>query len=419
MDYLRYTLSIDNKTMKKYGQSIIEYLLIAVLVILGIVIMGAYVLRSTNAHFKLWDQGVQDAFQENLIQANQNNVPFIPTNCNCTNAPLSCGLATLTSQCAGNKRAYSHTCTPNQGCDGEAASFCVYDESCCQKYYQQSCGINTLPPPTPTGSINGTGPGGNDLPSGTTCFTYASNSCYYGQMTWGTQCSTLPIACCPLSTCNASCTGVNLVSNSAVACPRSPQTEETGLLESEPISYVANSSACCTSNCSTTPCQYYCNQDAGYLPKYGANGAIVGCINTFNVAADLTGEISTTTKTKNGIKTKTSTTGCSTTIETTTISTGATTTTVTPAQGACNCSSAYQTNSNSPTITKNDCSFNICASSSNITIETATASPTDASYYSCACKNDTPGCLVSPPQCSSSFCAVPSAPCQVTFTVAT
>ena len=33
----------------------IEYSLIAVLVILGIVIMGPYVLRSVGAHFKLWD----------------------------------------------------------------------------------------------------------------------------------------------------------------------------------------------------------------------------------------------------------------------------------------------------------------------------------------------------------------------------
>jgi Flp pilus assembly pilin Flp len=55
--------------MNKHGQSIIEYVLIAVLVILGIVIMGPYVLRSVNAHFKLWDDGVQDSFTENITQA--------------------------------------------------------------------------------------------------------------------------------------------------------------------------------------------------------------------------------------------------------------------------------------------------------------------------------------------------------------
>jgi hypothetical protein len=50
--FLGYTLFIDNKIMNKRGQSIIEYALIAVLVILGIYFMGPYVLRSVGAHFK-------------------------------------------------------------------------------------------------------------------------------------------------------------------------------------------------------------------------------------------------------------------------------------------------------------------------------------------------------------------------------
>jgi len=48
--------------MNERGQSIIEYTLIAVLVILGIVYMGPYALRSVNAYFKLWDDSVQDSF---------------------------------------------------------------------------------------------------------------------------------------------------------------------------------------------------------------------------------------------------------------------------------------------------------------------------------------------------------------------
>ena len=62
----------------------IEYIFIAILVILGIVIMGPYVLRSVNAHFKLWDESVQDSSTENLTQAPASDVPKINTNCTCT-----------------------------------------------------------------------------------------------------------------------------------------------------------------------------------------------------------------------------------------------------------------------------------------------------------------------------------------------
>ena len=52
--------------LRKKGQSFIEYSIIAVLVILGVVVMGPYVLRSINAHFKMWDDQVQDSHNERL-----------------------------------------------------------------------------------------------------------------------------------------------------------------------------------------------------------------------------------------------------------------------------------------------------------------------------------------------------------------
>ncbi len=48
----------------RHGQSLIEYSLIVLLVILGIVVMGPYVLRSINAHFKIWDEEIQDSHNE-------------------------------------------------------------------------------------------------------------------------------------------------------------------------------------------------------------------------------------------------------------------------------------------------------------------------------------------------------------------
>ena len=44
----------------------IEYALIVTIVIFAIMVMGPYVLRSINAHFKMWDDQVQDAHNERL-----------------------------------------------------------------------------------------------------------------------------------------------------------------------------------------------------------------------------------------------------------------------------------------------------------------------------------------------------------------
>ena len=432
--------------MKKHGQSIIEYVLIAVLVILGVVLMGGYVLRSTNAHFKFWDDGVQDSFQEKLIQANQNTVPFIPTNCTCTDSALGCGLATPTSQCAGDERTYGHTCLPNPGCDGEPASKCVYDQSCCLVYYQQSCGLNILPASGYYTTTSGRGLPGTCkeyyvpnvtctaaspcTTSNTTCYIPTGqttgkcyyNSCYYNERLWATQCSTLPVACCSDTTsCAPTCTGVNPAVNSACYCYLSTQdaqghitycntTTLPPLNQSFDISYAASLSSC---NTVQNPCQMVCNEAAGYIPNI-QNNIVQSCLSTFRVAAILSSwQVD----------------GC------------------TNDAGACrndpnnhprwNCQWGYWV----PTplgpiwtfpyaFTVNDCSFSICTTDPSVTIETATAVPTLSSDYSCQCCNDAGGFVPPPPPgwpantCSGNtpngqYChgATPTTQCQVNFTV--
>ena len=140
--------------MNKRGQSIIEYALIAILVILGIVIMGPYVLRSVNGHFKLWDEGVKDSFEENLNQSN--TIPYIPSNCSCHDEQLGCGSTQIGAQCAANEMAYSHQCNSTisingviHGCDGAPLNSCKYDTSCCSEYKKLGCGtipIGQTPP---------------------------------------------------------------------------------------------------------------------------------------------------------------------------------------------------------------------------------------------------------------------------------
>jgi len=274
--------------MNKNGQSIIEYALIVVLVILGIVYMGPYVLRSVNAHFKLWGDSAQDSLSEKITQAPVDHVPDLSLNCVCPTAPGACGGASAgySSGCAANEREIDYNCTP-QGCNGSSAPFyCKPDSTCCEQYYVQGCGTMALNPGTPatigppTGSIPSTAT--NGLP--TTCVTYTSNNtssspgCYYGQRIWATQCassSDTPIACCPDNTCVPACLGLN--SPGVAACSGSPTTQATGLTQTQTVNYVAGASSCDHH----TPCQVYC------INGYVLNASGTGCTNTFQVAMNV------------------------------------------------------------------------------------------------------------------------------------
>jgi len=49
------------------GQNILEYVLLIILVMVGVLVMGPYVIRSWNANVKGYDDGVRDSFQEPLL----------------------------------------------------------------------------------------------------------------------------------------------------------------------------------------------------------------------------------------------------------------------------------------------------------------------------------------------------------------
>ena len=231
--------------MNKRGQSIIEYSLIAVLVILGIVIMGPYVLRSVGAHFKLWDEGVQDSFTENITQAPVNDVPYISTNCKCTNSPGSCGSAQAGTQCGANQRVINHSCNP-QLCDGAPASSCINDPACCTAWVNVGCG--TIP-------IGETPP---------------SNNCNYGQEIKAQQCGTNnTVQCTPNSNCDAQCLGV--LSPGGLYCATYSTVMPTNLNQNYGITYVTT--------CPSSPtCQVYCE------PGYLLSSTGTTCLRTFIVA---------------------------------------------------------------------------------------------------------------------------------------
>jgi hypothetical protein len=237
----------------------IEYTLIAVLVILGIVIMGPYVLRSVNAHFKLWDVSVKDSYTEHLAQAPVNAIPNIPTNCSCQRSKGSCGSAV--SRCGPNQREYDFNCIP-QGCNGAVAPPpCEIDPTCCTTYSAQGCG--TIPCPAGGCALAPTSP------------PPAANNCYFGQSIMATQCATLPISCSPNPSCPLpACLGI--LSPGAFYCATGTATPPTGLLQNFGITYVAGKV-----DCPSSPhCQLYCDTDNSFI----INPSGTGCARTFQVA---------------------------------------------------------------------------------------------------------------------------------------
>ena len=240
----------------------IEYALIVVLVILGIVIMGPYVLRSINAHFKLWDGGVQDSFTEKIKQSSF--IPNIgPTNCVCTPSAGNCGsISGIGGLCGSDQREWDFNCNP-QGCNGAAGdSYCVNDLSCCNTYSPQGCG--TFPCPA-TGC------------SGASTTPPATNNCYFGQVIMATQCSSLPVQCnpdplCPLPAC------LGILSPGALYCATQTTTPPSGLSQNYPENYMSGGVAGCPAN---AICQLYCDASRGYF----INPSGTSCLEQFTVAA--------------------------------------------------------------------------------------------------------------------------------------
>ena len=119
------------------AQSIIEYSMLAAIVVLAIVIGGPFLINSINAHFKIMDNNVRDAFDENIKQS----AGPVAATCVCTPASAdpatwyagSCGL----NGCKATEREHHRVCSPLK-CEKESA--CVVDASCCADALMMDCG---------------------------------------------------------------------------------------------------------------------------------------------------------------------------------------------------------------------------------------------------------------------------------------
>lgn len=216
--------------------------------------MGGYVLRSINAHFKLWDEGVQDSFGEYLNQSN--TIPVINASCQCSQVNGTCGCNTAGCPCPSNEREVDTMCNP-QSCNGGPGTTCILDPSCCGAPVPVGCGtvpLNFLPaPPAAPNTAN----------------------CYFGYQIYQAQCGNqVSVTCvqdpnCPLP----QCTGTVLYPGSTVLCPGAT----VGLARDMPYIYDGDGAASCGTN--PPPCQVYC------VAPYFLNAAHTQCVQAFTVAA--------------------------------------------------------------------------------------------------------------------------------------
>ena len=114
---------------QRSAQSMIEYSVLAVVVIMAIIFGGPFLVKSINARFMILDNNVRDSMEENIRQADK---PKADPTCICTpNTPdpttWTAGSCHIGS-CGPTERLYFRTCT-RALCAPERA--CVADPSCC------------------------------------------------------------------------------------------------------------------------------------------------------------------------------------------------------------------------------------------------------------------------------------------------
>jgi|GEM_PF-6348317 len=277
-------------TFKKIkAQSIFDYSLLAMLVIVGAIIMLPHMVNSISGHFKLWQEAQEDSVNDRMIKIPLNiTVP----SCTCdANKPIygGCGGAFQRSpqSCSASQHYWYSSCGPDPSC-GYGTGFtegCVNDPvagqtNCCDIYNACSlsgplascCGSSPIPA-NASGNLNQprTTSDPNGLDPVVTNPTNPRDSCYYGEELLYNQCDTTKIRCKPRADgqCNAACTGtLPLDTNgtpTAVACPGSDQS----LTKNWPIVLVDGQ------NCTNAPkCSYKCKD--GYVEQ-GTTGNLT-CI---------------------------------------------------------------------------------------------------------------------------------------------
>lgn len=155
-------MSHQKKRLNQQAQHLIEYSVLIILVLAGIIIAGPYVIRSWNARVKSWDDSVTESMQDPLLEAPPDTVtipgcdpdPAGWINQGCQLGGL--GIATCLGQvnCAETQRLETLTYMP-LGCECSIkpvppTARCVYEACCCTTAVSTAlCGVNATNPPDP------------------------------------------------------------------------------------------------------------------------------------------------------------------------------------------------------------------------------------------------------------------------------
>jgi hypothetical protein len=121
------------------GQTVLEYLIVATLILAGIVIGGPFLVRSVSGHFRLLEDSTSDSVGEDIRQA---SAPAPPAgSCVCNNwFKGACG---NNDPCSPSQRLYQRGCNP-ANCDIQQE--CLAELDCCNDPIIVQCGtILNLP----------------------------------------------------------------------------------------------------------------------------------------------------------------------------------------------------------------------------------------------------------------------------------
>ncbi len=226
--------------LSKTGQSVIEYTLIASLVILGVIVMGPYVIRSINAHFKIWDDSVQDSLDDPMISPSPDKIPDVHTTCQCTElVNRGCGGKGRFERCGPDQTYWSNDCSP-AGCGFTTGKFkeeCrPAAQTCCNEFLPtEECGT------TPTDAT-----------------TRPANNCYYGERIYRALCGDLTrIECHPDTTttdgnksCEAMCVGNPFTLDQKTVATFCTD-DNKNLTRDTPTVLLQDSKLCSTAKCET------------------------------------------------------------------------------------------------------------------------------------------------------------------------
>ncbi len=258
--------------MRPQAQSTLEWTVIAFLVMLGILVGGPYVLNSVKAHFKLFDDSIQDSASDRFIQT---NIDIEPQDCKCELEGGICG----DQGCQPLERAKKRVCIP-QGC--KLGFQCVPDVSCCDVAQRGICWRDGMVLP---------GPYANPPPSG------YHTPCQLGDRIFVFTCGTgETFVACQLDDQGPE---VDLDRNCYPQCLWPPDTDQdvnpaldldgniitnrcpnngTNLQNDTDVTFLPNAAACSTTN-PADKCEAWCSPL--YIPTPG--GCQIDCSNPRNV----------------------------------------------------------------------------------------------------------------------------------------